>query len=67
MQGAGQSIAGGIVEVVDARTLEPGRRDPELQQYLEPEPLIESDDPQIRDEAERAVAGTRAIARVRSG
>ena len=57
MQGAGQSIAGGIVEVVDARTLEPGPLDPELQPYLEPEPLIESDDPQIRDEAARAVAG----------
>jgi transglutaminase-like putative cysteine protease len=57
MQGAGQTIAGGIVEVVDARTLTAGLRDPSARQQLQPEPLIESDDPQIKAEAERAVAG----------
>jgi transglutaminase-like putative cysteine protease len=57
MQGAGQTIAGDIVEVVDARTLTAGASDPEARRHLEPEPLIESDDPLIRAEAERAVAG----------
>jgi transglutaminase-like putative cysteine protease len=57
LQGAGQTIAQGIVEVVDARTLTAGLRDPDARQHLQPEPLIESDDPQIRAEAERAVAG----------
>ena len=57
MQGGGQTIAGDIVEVVDARTLAAGPRDPNARQQLQPEPLIESDDPQIKAEAERAVAG----------
>ena len=57
MQGAGQTIAGDIVEVVDTRTLTPGPLDADARRYLQPEPLIESDDPLIRAEAERAVAG----------
>jgi transglutaminase-like putative cysteine protease len=57
LQGAGQTIADGIVEIVDARTLAAGPRDPGTAQYVNPEPLIESDDPEIRAEAERAIAG----------
>jgi transglutaminase-like putative cysteine protease len=57
MQGAGQTMAGDIVEVVDARTLTPDARDPDARRHLQPEPLIESDDPLIRAEAERAVVG----------
>jgi transglutaminase-like putative cysteine protease len=57
MQGAGQTIADNIVEIVDARTLVGGHRDPDAVQHLRPEPLVESDDPQIKAEAERAVAG----------
>jgi transglutaminase-like putative cysteine protease len=57
MQGGGQTIAGDIVEVVDARNLTPGSGDPDAPRYLQPEPLIESDDPLIQAEAERAVAG----------
>ena len=57
MQGAGQTIAGDIIEVVDARNLTPGVGDPDARRHLQPEPLIESDDPLIQAEAERAVAG----------
>jgi transglutaminase-like putative cysteine protease len=57
MRGAGQTIAGDIVEVVDARNLALGAPDPDARRLLQPEPLIESDDPLIRAEAERAVAG----------
>ena len=37
--------------------LTPGPLDADARRYLQPEPLIESDDPLIRAEAERAVAG----------
>jgi transglutaminase-like putative cysteine protease len=57
LQGAGQTIADSVVEVVDARTLTAGPRDPGAAQHIDPEPLIESDDPEIRAEAERAIAG----------
>ena len=57
MQGAGQTVTGDIVEVVDARTLTAAASDPDARRHLQPEPLIESDDPLIRAEAERAVAG----------
>jgi transglutaminase-like putative cysteine protease len=57
VQGAGQTVAGDIVEIADARTLEPAPLDPELARYLGPEPFIESDAPEIRAEAQRAVGG----------
>ncbi|HVZ23155.1 MAG TPA: transglutaminase-like domain-containing protein, partial [Vicinamibacterales bacterium] len=65
LDGAGQSADGNDVAIVDPRTLKPGRGDQDLTPYLRPEPLIESDAPEIRAEAEKAVhgiAGTRARA-----
>jgi transglutaminase-like putative cysteine protease len=65
LQGVGQRVDGSIVELTDARDLQPGPRPPDLAQYLEPEPLIESDAPEIRAEAERLlqdVTGDRARA-----
>jgi transglutaminase-like putative cysteine protease len=65
LQGAGQSVDANIVEIIDARRLVAGPADPAAAQYLDPEPLIESDDPEIRAEAETAVGnvtGTRARA-----
>jgi transglutaminase-like putative cysteine protease len=53
----GTGAAGTIIDVRDPRTLKADRADTNLQQYLSPEPLIESDDPGIRAEAERAVRG----------
>lgn len=57
LQGGGQTVEGDVVEIRDPQTLEPGPADPEAQRYLAPEPLIESDAPEIRAEAEIA-AGT---------
>jgi transglutaminase-like putative cysteine protease len=65
LQGAGQAVDGNIVEIVDAQTLTAGPADRDVAQYLDPEPFIESDDPEIRGAAEdavRGVSGTRARA-----
>jgi hypothetical protein len=57
VQGAGQRVDGAIVEIRDPRELTPEPADANAATHLAPEPLIESDDPAIRDEAEKAVAG----------
>ncbi len=57
LQGAGQSVDGDVIELRDARTLTPEPADPDVARYLKPEPLIESDDPAIHAEAEKAVLG----------
>jgi transglutaminase-like putative cysteine protease len=61
LEGAGQTVidaAHHVIEVRDPQTLPAGPADAEAAQSLAPEPLIESDDPAIRAEAERAVGGT---------
>jgi transglutaminase-like putative cysteine protease len=55
LDGVGQSAAGNIVEIADAGQLEAGPADPSVARYLSPEPLLESDAPEIRDEAQKAV------------
>jgi transglutaminase-like putative cysteine protease len=65
LQGAGQRVTGDLVEIVDAQTLAPEAADPWTAQYLVPEPLIESDDPEVRAAAEesvRSIRGARARA-----
>jgi transglutaminase-like putative cysteine protease len=57
LQGAGQSVHDGVVDIEDARDLRAGRRDPEAHRYLAAELFIESDAPEIRAEAELAVRG----------
>jgi len=57
LEGAGQTVSGDALEVVDSRTLAAGPLDPEAGRYLKPEPLIESDAPEIRAESERATSG----------
>jgi hypothetical protein len=57
VRGAGQSVDGDVLQIVDARSLRAETADPDTARYLRPEPLIESDDPAIRAEAEAAVAG----------
>ena len=54
MQGAGQTVEGDIVEIVDAKTLVPRPPESDLGRFLQPEPLIESDAPEIIAEAELA-------------
>jgi len=48
---------GTIVDIRDAQTLKAERADPAARDYLLPEPLIESDDPEIIAEAQKAIRG----------
>jgi transglutaminase-like putative cysteine protease len=57
LNGVGQSNEGNVFEIRNALDLRPGPHDPDAANYLAPEPFIESDDPAIRAEAERLVAG----------
>lgn len=59
LQGAGQKVSGSTIELIDPQTLLPGPADPDVDEYLKPEPLIESDAPEVRQEAEKAIAGVR--------
>jgi transglutaminase-like putative cysteine protease len=67
LDGVGQTVAGNVVEIRDAQGFkaEPSPADADLARFLRPEPLIESDAPDIRAEAETAVrnvTGARAQA-----
>ncbi len=61
LQGVGQSVAGDVIELVDARGLAAGPADADLERYLKPEPFIESDAPEIRATAERMVQGITGV------
>src|SRR4029453_14305207 len=54
LDGAGQSLSGGWIEIVDSQARKADGRDADLSRYLAAEPLIESDAPAIRAEAEQA-------------
>jgi hypothetical protein len=56
-QGAGQTVDGEVFEIVDARTLKPTAPEAGVDAFSSPEPFLESDAPEIRDEADRALAG----------
>jgi transglutaminase-like putative cysteine protease len=66
MQGAGQQVVDGVIEVRDPRELTPGPADPAAVSALGPEPFIESDAAPIREEAERGVASAPADPRSRA-
>lgn len=55
LQGAGQSVHDGVIEIQDARTLQPGPAEKDLAPNLAPEPLIESDSPDIHAAALAAI------------
>ena len=57
LDGAGQSADANVIEIVDPQSLQPGPRDADAERYLAAEPLIESDAPEIRAEAEQAIRG----------
>jgi transglutaminase-like putative cysteine protease len=59
LQGAGQTVDGDVIEILDAQRIVAQRGNPDLARYLAPEPFIESDDPEIRGEAETAVRGVK--------
>ena len=58
LQGGGQTVRGSTIELIDPQSLEPGPVEDDIDEYLKAEPFIESDAPEIRAEAEKAVAGT---------
>jgi transglutaminase-like putative cysteine protease len=60
LDGAGQTAASGTIEVVDPRGLRPESAPADLARFLRPEPLLESDAPEVRAEAEKAVAGAQS-------
>jgi transglutaminase-like putative cysteine protease len=65
LAGAGQTVVGDIVEIRDAQGFQPDTSERNLDSYLRPEPLIESDAAEIRAEANVAIArvsGARAQA-----
>ena len=65
VDGVGQTVDGSIIEILDPQTLQAGPADPEAGAYLAAEAFIESDAPEIVEEAARAmqgVVGTRARA-----
>ena len=57
VQGDGQTVTGDILELRDARSLRPQRSTEPLDAYLRPELFVESDAPEVVEEARRAVAG----------
>jgi hypothetical protein len=57
LQGAGQSVRGDEIELRDPETLPAAAADAELEALLRPEPLIESDAPEIVAEAGVALQG----------
>jgi transglutaminase-like putative cysteine protease len=57
IRGTGQTVDGDIVEIRDPQGLRAEAADPDASRYLAPEPLIESDAPEIVAEAARAVKG----------
>jgi transglutaminase-like putative cysteine protease len=61
VNGSGQTMTGDIIELTDPRDLKPGPVPADLARYLQPEPFIESDAPEIRAEAERMVAGATGV------
>ena len=59
LQGVGQSVQRNTIEIRDAQAFVAGPSDADAARYLAPEPLIESDAPEIREEAARAIEGAR--------
>jgi transglutaminase-like putative cysteine protease len=57
LEGVGQTLDRDVLEIRDARSLRAATNPSDLALYVRPEPLIESDDPAIRREAEAAVLG----------
>ena len=57
LHGEGQRLEVDVIELSDPRDLVSGPTPPDLERYLDPEPFIESDAPEIRAVAERLVDG----------
>jgi hypothetical protein len=65
LEGVGQSLDGELLEIRDLQGALPGKADSAAAGFVAPEPFLESDDPEIMEEARRAV-GSAATPRERS-
>jgi transglutaminase-like putative cysteine protease len=65
VQGGGQTVTGNVVEVVASEKVAPGAPDPEAARFLAAEAFIESDAPEVMEEARKAV-GTETAPRARA-
>jgi hypothetical protein len=59
LDGAGQRVANGVVEIEDALEIAATPTREDLARFLAPEPFIESDDEDVRAAAEEAVRGVK--------
>ena len=59
--GDGQKLDGDAIELIDPRDFTASPAPADLQRYLQPEPFIESDAPEIKAAAERMVAGVSGV------
>ncbi|MGE0444632.1 MAG: transglutaminase-like domain-containing protein [Vicinamibacterales bacterium] len=66
LDGVGQSLAGRVLTITDPRDAVAGAEPVSIDAYLAPEPFIESDAPEVRQEVEAALAGAPADARARA-
>ena len=57
LQGVGQRVTNNVIEIHDANTITSSAAPADLDRYLVPEPLLESDDPDIRAAAIEATSG----------
>ncbi|MGE0594034.1 MAG: transglutaminase family protein [Vicinamibacterales bacterium] len=58
LEGVGQRLVGDEIEILAPSTLRAGPSEPDVARYLQPEPFIESDAPEIRAEAQLALGAT---------
>jgi hypothetical protein len=61
LDGSAQRFAGNVMELRDPQDLKAERGDPDAARYLAAEAFIESDAPEIRAEAEKAVRGVTGV------
>ena len=61
LQGVGQRVDGDVIEILDARGLVAAPGTADLSVYLQPEPFIESDAPEIQAEAARVLTGITGV------
>ena len=61
VDGAGQTVTGDSIELIDPRDLKAEAAPADLDRYVHAEPFLESDAPEIRAEAERMVSGITGV------
>ncbi len=66
LQGVGQALTGSTLEIRDPRDLRASPLEADVERYLAPETLLESDAPEIMAEARLALRGVQPGARVRA-